>query len=194
VITIQPDWGDAISNDYARDMLIADGDTGITIYYEQEANTRLIRPFRWLLKSKAQIAAFRSFLLRMNGQAKTCWIPSWHDDLTIVGSTASTESFIDIETEEYAEAAAQGVDLLRDRLMIAFTDGTHIYRRVLSATKNSTYTRLTLDSTVGRQITPEGVYRVRFMLKCRIASDKITIPWYTDSIARPQLTFTTAKA
>lgn len=189
VITVQPNWKSALNNDFSHAFDRIDAGVGKVAWKETERSARITRPFGWLLKNRSDIVAFRAFLARMHGQAKTCWIPSWHDDLTVVGITAAETAALTIEGDDFASYV--GVDTSRDRIMVKLVTGEVYYRKIIDMTVVSGNTILGLDANFGRVINPSDVKSVHFLLHCRFATDKIEIPWRTDSVADPQIVFTT---
>lgn len=193
VVTARPNWGSPINNAFTRRFDTVDAEVGPVAYYETETTSRIVRPFSWFLKSRADMAAFRALIYRLRGQAKTVWMPSWHDDFEIAASNASNQSVLYIKGTWFHQMV--GVDTSRDRLEIRLPNGTVVYRRITGTTPNysTDTTMLQLDSTLGTTVTPVNNSRVRLLLRVRLASDKVVIPWRTDRVADPQTTFSTVK-
>lgn len=192
VIMVQPDWKEPLSNEFTRETKVTDSGVGPVGYYVKETYPRIVRPFRWLLRTRQEILDFRAFVARMRGQVKTCWIPSWHDDFHLAATVQATATSIKVEGIEFSDLV--GVDTNRDRLMIVLNDGSIYYRRITDTTLDGDITVFGINANFGRIINPSDVKRIHILLKCRLASDKIEIPWQTDSIATPQVVFTTVKA
>lgn len=192
VVTVKPNWKDPIQNEFTRQLLVADTGVGPIGYYTSETYPRIVRPFQWFLTNRAEIRAFRAFLGRMRGQVKTCWVPSWHSDFTIIKRVEITDTSITVLGSEFSDLV--GLDTNRNRLMIMLNDGTIYYRQILGTSLDAGNTVLGLSSNFGRVIEISEVKRIQFLLKCRLASDKVEIPWRTNRVATPQVTFTTVKA
>jgi hypothetical protein len=77
--------------------------------------------------------------------------------------------------------------------MITLHTGEVYYRKITGMTIVTQGTQLAVDSVFPMQIDPEDVKPVHILLRCRMASDKVEIPWRTESIADPTITFTTVK-
>lgn len=189
VITDQPNWREAIDYEFSREFMTLDAGVGPVAYYDKEKVSRVSRPYAWFLKSRTEILNFRKFIQRMRGQVKTCWVPSWHDDFEVVGTTGSTSASLTIDGTEFADLV--GVNTSRDRIMVRLNDGTIFYRKITTVTVGSGSTVLGLNANFGRTITPSDVKSVHLLLLCRFATDKIVIPWKTDRFADPQTPFIT---
>lgn len=189
VLTSKPNWGQQMQNDFTREFFTTDAGTGPIAYYNKEAYSRMVRPYTFLLKNRTDVDNFRAFLQRMSGQAKACWIPSWHSDFKVIGDIAAVANTITVEGTEFFELV--GLDTSRDRIMLRLTDGTYFFRRITGVSVNSGNTVLTIDSQLGQLVQNSRITALHILLRCRLASDKVIIPWRTDRVADPQLTFTT---
>lgn len=193
VITTSPNWKSAIDNEFSRLFDTVDSGVGPVRHFQHERVSRIVRPMSWLLKSREQINAFRGLMSRLSGQGKSCWIPSWNDDFTLAATTLSTSNIVTVRGIWFT--GMTGVDIQRDRLMMTLPNGTTVYRRIVNMVPNysTDTTQLQLDSVLGTTVSVNDNSRIRFMLKCRLATDKIVIPWQTDRIATPTTSFTTVK-
>lgn len=193
LITQKPDWKSAIENEFTRAFDTVDTGIGPVGYFQTEGTSRIVRPFQWFLPTRADILDFRNLMGRLAGQSKTCWIPSWHDDFEVAGSNSADQTVITVKGTWFHTLV--GVDTSRDRLFIRLPNGTTQYKRLLSTLPDyvADTTTLQLDSTLGTIISSGDNTRVGLLLRCRLASDKVVIPWITDSVANPQTTFTTVK-
>lgn len=193
VITDKPNWRSGISNDVSFQFDTADAGVGPLGYYQSELVARTIRPFQWYLKSRAQIVAFRKLAGRLRGQAKSVWMPSWYDDFEIASSNASNQTFLHVKGTWFHSLI--GVNTSHDRLMIRMPNGTTVYRRIIATSPNHVddTSSLQLDSTLPGTVQPNDGSAVRLLLRCRLATDKIVIPWLTDAVSEPQTSFITVK-
>lgn len=193
LITQSPDWKSAIQNEFTRRFDVVDADVGPVGYYQTEPTSRVTRPFQWLLKTRSQIVDFRNLMGRLSGQSKSCWMPSWHEDFEVSASNSADQTKLTVKGTWFHTLV--GVDISRDRLAIRLPNGTSLYRRIVSTLPDyvNDTTSLQLDSTLGTIVSGNDNTRVSLLLRCRLASDKVVIPWLTDTIANPQTTFTTIK-
>lgn len=191
VITAKPNWKAAINNDFTRQFDVVDAEVGPIGYYDGEATSRVTRPFSWFLRNRDEIMEFRSLMGRLRGQAKTVWVPSWHDDFIVAGSNVLDQSTLIIKGSWFHTLV--GIDTSRDRLSIRLANGTTHCRRIESMAPDYTadITLIQLDTTLGATVQPGDGSRIQLLLRCRLATDKIVIPWLTDSVSQPQTMFTT---
>ncbi len=189
VVTYKPNWKSGIDNTWMHEFAPLDSGVGAMRWMETETSGRIQRPYGLLLKNKSEVAAFRAFLGRLRGQAKACWIPSWHDDFDVTALTASGGSTLTVGGQKFAEYV--GVNTDRDRLAVKLVDGTVFYRKITGISYVGNDTVFQLDAAFTQDVGPNTVSQVYLLLHCRLAGDKVEIPWRTDSVADPQLVFTT---
>jgi hypothetical protein len=193
VITAKPNWRSSIGNEFSFEFDTVDAGVGPLGYFETESVARVVRPFQWFLKSREQIVEFRKLAARLRGQAKSVWMPSWHDDFTVAASNVGNQASLVVAGTWFNTLV--GVDTSFDRLSIKLPNGTTVYRRITACVPDYSddTTTLTLDSTLGTTVQPNDGSVVRLLLRCRLATDKIVIPWITDAVAEPQTSFITVK-
>lgn len=191
VVTDKPNWRNRISNDFSYDFDTVDAGVGPVAYFDTEASARVIRQHQWFLKSREQIMEFRKLMGRLRGQCKTAWMPSWNDDFEIAASNSANQSTLVVKGTWFHSLV--GTDTSRDRLAIRLPNGSTVYRRIIATAPNFTNdtTTVTLDSTLGVTVAPNDTSRVQLLLRCRLATDKIVIPWLTDRVSEPQTNFIT---
>lgn len=68
-------------------------------------------------------------------------------------------------------------------IMIELIDGTIFYRKVLSGSVVGYREALSIDTSLGIQVTPEMVSRICFMSKVRLDTDSITVNYQLPKIA-----------
>jgi len=193
VITHHPNWDTQVISDFTRAFDTVDSGIGAIGYFERETVSRIAKPMSWLLKSRAEIIEFRKLMGRLSGQLKTCWIPSWNEDFKLAGSNSANQLYLKINGIWFN--GMNGVDVQRDRLAITLPSGQMVYRRILAMAPNysTNTTELQLDSVLGTTVGVNDNVRLRLLMRCRLATDKIVIPWQTDTVATPKTTFTTVK-
>lgn len=191
VYTKRPNWQSAIDNTFVADFDTVDTGTGAVNVYLKSPVSRVVRPIEWMLKDRDQMTAFRGFLARLRGQQKTCWLPSWHDDFALAPNHVA--SSLNLRVKGTWFNGMVGVDPHRDRIMVTYANGTHEFRRIVTMASDygTDTTVLQLDSVLGTTVHVGDNLQLRLLLKCRLATDKIVIPWHTDSIATPKTSFTT---
>ena len=193
VVTHAPNWDNTLANDFSRMFDTVDSGVGAVGYFDREVLSRITKPIPWMLKSRAEIVEFRKLAGRLSGQHKTCWLPSWNDDFKLASGNSANQLILTVKGIWFNGLG--GVDLNRDRLAITLPNGQMVFRKITSMAPNysTDTTELQLDSVLGTTV---GVYdniRLRLLMRCRLATDKIVIPWRTDGVATPTTTFTTVK-
>lgn len=191
VVLTKPNWSAQINVDFMRDYMVTDSGVGPVGLYRRETVDRIVRQYPWLIKSKSEMLAFRKFLQRAKGQAKSFWVPSWHGDFTMVSSVGSSDNTVTVAGTEFYNFI--GVNTARDRLIFRLTDGSNLFRKIIGASVSGGNTIITLDAVFGRNIAVADLLRIHILLRCRMATDKIVIPWRTAGVADPQLTLTTVQ-
>lgn len=189
-----PNWKDTITHDFSREFDTVDAGVGALGYYEHEKVTRIVKPFGWVLGNRAKINEFRGFMGRLAGQAKSCWMPSWNDDFTLAASTeVNTKHLMSVKGVWFNRFV--GVDSSHDRLMITMPDGSTVFRRIVAMTPNyaTDSTQIEFDTPLVSTISVGDNPKLRLLLRCRLATDKIVLPWVTDRVSNPQTTFATIK-
>lgn len=191
VLTVTPNWRTPIQNTFTREFDTVDSGVGPIGYLQRETVSRLVKPFQWLLKSRADIANFKAFVGRREGQLKPCWMPSHNNDMRLAQSNIADHNKIIVAGTHAHELSA--IDVSRNRLMLRLPDGTTFYRRIVSTTPDyvNDQTALNLDSPIATTVGVSDNVRLQFIQRYRLASDKIVIEYVSDSIAEPLTNFTT---
>lgn len=190
VLMRQPNWKGGLNNsfEYAFDRL--DQLTGAITYDTTEQFPRIVRDYSWLLNGRQQIADFRSMLGRRMGQQRSLYVPSWHDDMRVGRTIGAADIGISIDPNTDFRLLV-GVDPARDRLMIRLKDGSYYFRRVVGVSADSSFTILTIDQALGREITVDMVKTIHFLMCSRLATDRVDIVWQNGRVATVGTTITT---
>lgn len=157
VITKQPNWKSGLNITSEYQFQTQDAGMGAIAYQASERTPRIIRSHAWLLRSRQQVLDFRKFLARQNGRQKTCWVPTWYDDLTLLQTIPFNGTGAVVADRDFRLLV--GVDTSRDRIMIRLKTGQVIYRKILDvqATATPGEAQLTLDSAPGVDVVPSNV-------------------------------------
>lgn len=188
VITSQPNWSNAISWTSEFDFQTVDPQVGVLEYLESEKYPRVIRSYSWLLKSRAEVLAFRQFLARQRGQLKACWVPTWTSDFTVTRDHFASDSSFTVVPNNYRTLIAANPD--RCTIMIRLRDGTRMYRTIVGVSTDGTNDVITFSSQLGVDIPKSSIVDIHLMLLSRFATDKINLEWRTNSVAVVQSSFT----
>jgi hypothetical protein len=71
-------------------------------------------------------------------------------------------------------------------------NGTIYYRRIIAVGEQplTSNTQLGIDTSFGVTINPNDVFAIHFLDRCRLATDKVDIPWKSNDIITVETTFT----
>ena len=117
-------------------------------------------------------AALRSMLYALAGRAGAIWVPTWTDDLVLLGQVANGAQTIDVEWSGYTRFL-QGQIGRRD-IRIELNDGTVRYRRLIGWTELDANTeRLSLDTALDVAFGPVDVREISYLTLSRLDNDTI---------------------
>ena len=190
VLEIRPEESRDLTLSYERLGSMLDNDTAPPQIRDRAGISFPVQGHGWLLDGPAQRADWRSLVHSLRGRQGAIWLPTWMDDLDVVGAVATTTAHIDVAHIEYGRFAA-GITGRRD-LRLELSDGTVRYRRVLGASQLDSGTeRLNLAETWDIAFNPEDVRRLSWMTLMRQARDTVELAHITDveGAARAQLVF-----
>jgi hypothetical protein len=178
VLTFAPNERDTGSLEYGLELEELDNETGALTRVDATGRAFLTQTFLWFLKGREKHAEFRTLLYSLAGKAKSIWLPSQMDDLTMVANRASGDTYITIERVGMVDF---GIQPDRQDIQIELKSGTILRRRINSvAAISSTVERLNLDSALGVEVTSAGVRRISFLSIVRLDQDAIEINHVTD--------------
>lgn len=182
VLTTRPSYARDPETSLDRMTYRVDDDIGLVNDHD-EVGVPLYRQVQdWNLHGRAALNAWRGLAYALNGKRNSLWVPTWLDDLTIVGNMASSATAMPVAWSGYAAHVAQATN--RRDLRIELASGAVVYRRILASVDNGNGTEtLTLDAGIGTSITPENVAQVSFMGLCRSDSDQYEIGWWRSDYA-----------
>ncbi|KAF3999069.1 hypothetical protein [Glaciimonas immobilis] len=190
VLEALPDESDELTAGYQRLVQELDNSAGMVHVTDTAQRAFVVQSYRWLLHGRADQAAFRSLLYALRGRQKIVWLPTHADDLRLVATVTPDATTIDIEYVGYTRFA-KGQPGRRD-IRLSLSDGTVLYRRIVSATEISNdVERLVIDAPLGRLTHPMDVARISYMVLCRLDQDDIELLHETDSdgVAKVQTVF-----
>lgn len=174
VLENSPDTGVGAEASYERQANLIDNDTGVV---EMDDTAKIGFPMwmhEWFMQGRTQRAFFRALMYLLKGRQGEIWVPSYQSDLQLAAIIASTASTIDVQMTGYTLFLVGQIN--RQDIRIELLNGTVFYRRVTGSTGVDANTeRLSIDSTLGQQVTAAQVRRISFMTLCRLNSDSIDI-------------------
>ena len=173
------DWRARRNFDMNRIITQVDNDTSLPSYFDFPGKTFAALDVLWQAKGRVQHSLVRSVLYSLAGRYVSLWVPTYTDDLKMIGSISSASTALNVEHCGYTLFGA-GVDGRRD-IRIELNDGTVYYRRVVSSAVVSGNERLTLSSALGATVTAQQVRRICFLMLMQQSSDSTTLSHLTDA-------------
>ncbi|GBL46211.1 phage protein [Sulfuriferula multivorans] len=186
VLTDRPNWVDNLDQEMLRKLATLDYATGKPWQDDESGLAALLKSFGWLLRSRADIAAFRSWLYARRGAAIPFWSESQGNDLAVTRTVSLSDTQIVVRNIGYTQlinAAAHRRDIA-----IHTVDGDVYYRRITGATEiDASEETLGIDTALGITYTAAQITGVHFMSLCRLDSDSVQIDWRSAAIAEASL-------
>lgn len=131
----------------------------------------------WFTETLQERWIMRKWLHKIKGRLKAFWLPSWNHDIELDSTVEATAVSMLIKPIGY-EAY-----LGRTDIMIELIDGSTFYRKVLSGSIVGYRESLSIETSLGVQVTPETVRRICFMSKVRFDTDSVSINYQLPKIA-----------
>lgn len=191
VLLRQPNWQGGLSNEMQYAFETLDKQTGAINWQTTEDTPRIQRAYSWLLSNRQKIYDFRAMLGRRNGQQKTMYVPSWHDDFKVSKGIGAAETGLYVKDNEFRLMV--GTDPAREAVMIRLRDGTTFFRKIVGVSTDDVSTILTLDSALGREVSLEQFKTVHMLMRTRLATDDVNIVWRSNEVAVVDTTLITVK-
>lgn len=174
-------WRGAMPVTFTADTKRVDGNTGKFYSFSSSGFSKLARRHNWTLYDRAELFAFRQFLGRRQGVARSVFMPTGMHDFNIASPILADEIILVVDNNEYGSLA--GAHPARRDIIIELNDGTYFCRRIVATNDFEAFTRLQLDTTLGADVYPEDVKRISFLSLYRFESPSTTIRYLTDSKA-----------
>lgn len=181
IFTLTPDLNDRINMEFARKLYALGNDFGKSFYADAADRAFVAQGHAWFLKGRRAQARFRDFLYRMRGRARSFWLPTFNDDLTLAQAYGAGVDVIEVQKAGYGLAGGPGKG--RDHIAIFLRSGQVIVRKVL-ALLNPSVTwreRLKLSAVLGTAIDPATVKRISFCDLARLDQDQFDLSHHTDT-------------
>lgn len=190
VLTTPSDWTADLTVDYLRKMQTVDFGVGGVYRDDESGQPALISSHHWTLDSRANIAAFRSFLYARRGRLSAAWLPSFLSDLSLAAPITASATQISIEHCKYTDL----YNLKRNRrdIRIELTSGVVLYRRITACTEVSgTIEQLTLNAALGVDVGISDIERISFMTFSRLDADAIELAWRWGDLVEAKMNWRT---
>lgn len=173
------DWRSQRSFGMNRIITSVDNDTSLPSYFDFPGKTFAALDVLWRAKGRAEHSMVRSVLYALAGRYKSLWVPTYTNDLQMVGSIGSSSTALTVEYCGYA-LFGLGKDGRRD-IRIELRDGTVYYRRVTAAVGAGANEQLTLNASLGAAVTAQQVRRISFLMLMQQTTDSTTLTHLTDA-------------
>lgn len=188
VLDRRPDWSPGLDLEMLRKLATLDPITGPVVVDDEADMPMLLQRCGFTLTSHAESDAFRRTLYRMRGRQVGAWVPTWQRDLVIVAPFLAAAVQIDIEHCAYTRQIAQGRG--RRDIRIEMRDGAVFHRRIVSSEETSEdVERIAVDSALGRDVAPDDVLAVHFMMFARHESDAVELSHWTGDVCETVISY-----
>lgn len=182
VLTQQPNWEGGLSTEMQRKLAELDNLTGLRAYEDESGLPSITQRMRWTFTSKAELATFRGLLYTLRGRHGAVWVPSRTLDFVPVALIGNGSTAIDVEWSGYELHVNLATG--REDIRIELTTGAVYYRRITGASQvNANTERLTIDTTLGLDVTPDQVASISFLSLMRLDSDAVEVAHWSGDVS-----------
>lgn len=174
-------WKSALPFVFTSDVERVDSNTGKFVAFSDAGFSKFSRRHNWTMFNRGELFAFRQFLGRRQGVARSVFMPSGNEDFNMAAPILASEDTLVVQKNEYGALA--GAHPARRDIIIRLVDGTYFTRRIVTTSDFDSFTRLQLDSSLGQDVQPSEVEQISFLTLYRFESPSTTIRYLTDSKA-----------
>jgi hypothetical protein len=182
VYLVPPERSRPSNRSFTRAWYLIDGTPGIRAVYPKGTYPQDQWDFTWLLQGWNDIASLRGLLSMMKGRLNPVWFPTWQRDFILAAALGSTDTNIVVNDVGYSLYVQQHP--MRRDLYIRLNDGTYFLRRITASSRGNGTETLTLDSALGRAVSPSDVLIISFLDLRRLDQDQVEFAWLTDQVVR----------
>ncbi len=179
-------WVEGQTVEHERKQERMDYQTGAVTVVDESELDRLVRRYRTLLTSRADIVAWRGWIHERQGRFKPFWQPQWVLDLQQTASMTAVTTLLRVKSLDYAARYAYDPGRQDIALRHRSTNTWH-YRRVTGVASAGDDEILTLDSALGFSSEPGDFDPITWLMPSRLDSDAVEISWYTENLAQSVL-------
>ena len=188
VITLAPNWNGGLEYASVQKFGDVDNATGAREFFVTQGFARLQRGHRWLLDGKAEIDTFRALAKRLNGRQVSVYLPTFSDDMRLLGSASAGGTSITADCPDFAKLV--GTNPAYGHVMIERTDGNRSFHAVQAAVENVDGSQTVgLSPALPVTITPSTVRQISLMPLFRLLNDELVLNWLTDEVVTVDATF-----
>jgi len=182
VLEQPPNWRDDLAADYQRQIATLDYGVGRRYVEDIAGRGEVLQGHRWTLQGRASIDGFRAWLYALAGRQGAFWLPTWCQDLRVLGDIAHDALTIDVEHCGFVDHLALALN--RRDIEIRIRSGSVFRRRIVAAAAVDANTeRLTLNAHLGVDVAAGDIVRVSFLQTARLEADAVEIAWHTGALA-----------
>ena len=184
VLDLTPNRINNLDDRWTRRIEMYDYDTSHTVRMDLHGFSYAAREHDFTQIDRDDIYSFRNFVHSRKGRWKSFWAPTYNRDMVLVQTALASENTIFIEWQGYTDNYQ--IHETRRDILIELRTGVKLYRRVTGADDTIAPVgteALTLDATMGVDVTPANVLNISFLLLSRFDSDRFEINWHTPTVA-----------
>ena len=172
------------SASFARRSDLLDGEVGRSHLDDLSGLAWTTQSHAWRLMGRIERSAHRSLLYGLQGRAEALWLPTWTDDLDVIGTIGESAVTLTVAACGISRSLRQQAG--RRHIRIELLDGSVFYRAIeasseIALANGETGERLRLDASLGRLVTPERVRLVCWMALVTLAGDTVELQHHADS-------------
>lgn len=200
----KPNWAAPPSASFVTPYEQVDYGRGVTKEFLPVAFYTRTTQFDYLGSGRDQIGRIIAFFHAMRGRQGEFYAPTHTSDLRPAGPIRNGTSSIVVEgdAQKYRDSTVNGAieihvengDVIRRQIvgMQAVGSGgagafAADYSDDFDTTRGGVFTRIDLDNPINRDVALRSIVMISWLLRCRFATDAITINWVTDDVARTTL-------
>ena len=168
-----------------RKFVLLDSKTGVRQPDEQSAEPAPTRPFSWLARGRAEIAAMRDFLDDRKGKAVPFWLPSLQWDLSLAEDVTASSPTLQISWMRYASQMFGTTGARRHLALWDLGIPSFEYYEVTAASDpgDGLTETLTISPVTARNYQADRTV-ISFLKLCRLEQDTAEIRYPSGNVAQ----------
>lgn len=184
ILLAEPNWRDGLETEFNSEAKVLDFETGGFAISVRSGIPEIVHQYKWLLKSRQELTAFRAFLGRRSGKFAGFWMPSWRNDFTLTQTVTSGSNGFQAYENYYGLLVDAAVG--RNHVMIFLRNGTYVLKEISSAGRNSidpSLVDVVTTTTMGADFEPSDVKIACIIGWYRLFNDRVTLTYPDKHIA-----------
>lgn len=177
--------GISIRTELQKDVKVLDNETGIVSTSSAWSTNKRNSTKGFFMQSRADVKSLKAFLRAMYGKQISFWLPTFLPDLTLGDDISISTDKMHIENIDYTRfIQSRGSKIV---FKITFDDDTSLVRVIQSSADHSsdvTLETLTLNTTWPANRTVAEVVKIEFYELVRFNTDRFTINYSRDGVAK----------